>query len=45
VLTDGQTSDARDAIAALHLYQQDPQLWQRVLKVIEQREDAHLLNI
>ncbi|KAM3095474.1 HEAT repeat domain-containing protein [Phormidesmis sp. 146-12] len=44
LVTSRRIQDAKDAIAALSLYRQDQDLWQRVNEAINQREDASLLN-
>jgi hypothetical protein len=44
LVADGMTSDAKDAIAALRIYQQDDRLWQRVCQIVEERGNANLLK-
>jgi HEAT repeat protein len=44
LIAKGRELDARDAIAALKIYQQDSALWQRVTSAAEQRGDSNLLN-
>jgi hypothetical protein len=40
LIAEGVTRDAKDAIAALSLYQKDEVLWQRVRQTTEQRPDS-----
>ncbi|MBW4473136.1 MAG: hypothetical protein KME45_22570 [Stenomitos rutilans HA7619-LM2] len=40
----GTTQDAKDAIAALSLYQQEDVLWSRVRHTVEQRNDCKTFN-
>ena len=40
LLAEGATSDAKDAIAALSIYQKDEVLWQRVRQTTEQRPNS-----
>ncbi len=44
LITDGRIPDAKEAIAALSIYRQDQDLWQRVSEAIGQRGDASLLT-
>lgn len=44
VVASGRSMDAKDAIAALSIYQQDDELWQRVRHCVEQRQDASLIQ-
>jgi HEAT repeats len=44
LIASGRDLDARDAIAAFKIYQQDPALWQRVTAAAEQRGDVSLLG-
>lgn len=44
LVTEGKTSDAKDAIAALSIYRQDERLWQRVRQCVEERENTSLIK-
>lgn len=44
IVAKGLAGDAKDAIAALSLYQQDEVLWQRVCQTIEQRSGGNELH-
>lgn len=41
----GEIPDAKSAIAALSIYQQDPDLWQRVCETVNQRSEPGLLAL
>ncbi|WP_421657953.1 HEAT repeat domain-containing protein [Leptothermofonsia sp. ETS-13] len=42
LIAEGRSRDAKDAIAALSIYQQDEILWQKVCKSVEERGEAGL---
>jgi hypothetical protein len=44
LIEDGMSRDAKDAIAALKMYQHDDSLWPRVCQITEQRGNADLLK-
>ncbi len=44
LVVEGRESDAKDAIIALRIYQQDKKLWERILAAVETRGDASLLD-
>ncbi|HEY9641254.1 MAG TPA: HEAT repeat domain-containing protein [Coleofasciculaceae cyanobacterium] len=44
LIANGRDLDARDAVAALKIYQQDPSLWQRVVSAAEHRGELSLLS-
>ncbi|PSB26694.1 HEAT repeat domain-containing protein [Stenomitos frigidus] len=45
LIAEGRSPDAKDAIAALSLYQKDEVLWQRVRQTTEQRPDYKDFNV
>ena len=45
LIAEGSTQDAKDAIAALSLYQQDEVLWQRVRQAVEQRPNSEAFSL
>ncbi|MBD2434115.1 MULTISPECIES: hypothetical protein [Fischerella] len=44
LITEGKNLDAKNAIAALSIYQNDLELWKRVRGAVEQRGDVRLLQ-
>jgi HEAT repeat protein len=44
LVVEGRDSDAKNAIIALRIYQQDKTLWERILAAVETRGDASLLD-
>jgi hypothetical protein len=44
LIEDGMSRDAKDAIAALKMYQHDDSLWPRVCQITEQRGNTDLLK-
>jgi hypothetical protein len=44
IVLEGRISDAKNAIDALKIYQQDKLLWERILRVVEDRGEASLLS-
>jgi hypothetical protein len=44
LIAEGKHIDAKNAIAALSIYQNDLELWKRVRQVVEQRGDIRLLQ-
>jgi hypothetical protein len=44
LVVEGRDLDAKNAIIALRIYQQDKTLWERILAAVETRGDASLLD-